>query len=76
MEDATNTPQDANAQPDSVAASITATLQTLFSTNEEAAIVLLQRADDDTLVGHMTDGEIGALADELLQTCQEADDED
>ncbi len=76
MEDATNTPQDANAQPNSVKASILASLQTLASTNEEAAVALLARADDDTLGGHMTDGEIGALADELLQTCQEADDED
>lgn len=79
MEDAGIPGTDAQGEPASdasVAAIAREALSTLSSTNEAAVSVILTRAEDGTLAGHMPDGALKALADELIQTCEETADED
>lgn len=64
------------SQPLDIPELVQQALETLKDTNTLAASLIEDKATAGTFARHMTDGEIGALADELLQTCQEADDED
>lgn len=51
-------------------------LKDLASANEAAASLLIQRAEAGAFSRHMTDGDLRDLADELIGTCSEAEDED
>ena len=58
----------------SVSAILRDVLNDLTSINEPAASILARCGEDGTLQQHMTDGEVRALADELIQTCQGTED--
>ena len=51
-------------------------LETLKATNTLAASLIQDKATAGTLARHMTDGVIGAFADELITTTEDSPDED